>query len=93
MTKNKPNMQENLKSRNLKLGFYRTGLISLLCESGVIAEMEDFHVFILTKNMDGVNVVKYQHPQFHTFLTVNLLHIRITSSWKTETCCTNNAVN
>jgi hypothetical protein len=83
MTKNKPKMQENMKPRNLKSGFYRTGLISNLCESGVTAEMQDFSVFILTRNMDGVNVVKYQHPQFHTYLTVNLLHIRITSSWKT----------
>jgi len=62
MTKNKPNMQENLKSKNLKSGFYHRDFISILCESGVTAEMEDFGFFILTRNMDGVNVVKYQHP-------------------------------
>jgi hypothetical protein len=85
MTKNKPKIQENLKSKNLKSGFYHTGLISSLCESGVTAEMEDFCVFILARNTDGVNVVHYQHPRFHTFRTVNLLRIRITSLWKTET--------
>jgi len=62
MTQNKPSIQENPKSKNLKSGLYHTGLISILCESGVTDEMEDFSVFIVTRNMDGVNVVRYQHP-------------------------------